>query len=97
MSLLKNKPIRNKKYLDWVKSLDCCFCGGSGGDAHHILGVGEGGMGTKASDLRAMPVCRECHTGKFHRLDLFPGLRQDQWHFLANTLEQYIKDHEVVK
>jgi len=90
--LWKDNPIRSKKYLKWVRTLDCCFCGGPGGVAHHAIGVGEGGMGTKASDFETMPSCWICHDGKFHRLDLFPGLRQDQWRFVAKTLQKAIKD-----
>jgi hypothetical protein len=70
------KPIRSKAYLDWVKTLSCCGCGiepASDGfsvntmDAHHLIAAGlGGGMGTKASDLLTIPLCRKCHN-ELHR------------------------------
>ena len=61
------KPIRSKAYLTWVKSLPCCGCGAPADDAHHAINVGlGGGMGTKASDILSLPVCRGCHD-KIHK------------------------------
>ncbi|MBE0148293.1 DUF968 domain-containing protein [Serratia fonticola] len=53
-------------YLQWVKTQQCCCgCGGSSDDPHHVIGHGQGGTGTKAHDLFAIPMCRGCHT-KLH-------------------------------
>lgn len=85
MSLVKQKATPLPKYLKWVKTLPCALCGGPGGDAHHLVGVGHmGGMGMKAPDLMTSPLCRECH-GRVHRE---PELWTMQWEWIARTLLQ---------
>jgi len=88
VSLQKDKPFRSKKYLDWVKSLDCCLCGCPSDEAHHAIGVGESGMGTKACDSLTMPMCRGCHT-RFHGS---PEEWAGQWKLIAKTLQRAIKE-----
>lgn len=50
------------KYLQWVKSQPCCVCGATSDDAHHLIGYGQSGMGTKAHDLFTIPLCRVHHS-----------------------------------
>ncbi|WP_272677112.1 DUF968 domain-containing protein [Providencia sp. PROV160] len=66
--MLKPKPQRwtNDKYLQWVKSQPCCVCGATSDDAHHLIGHGQGGMGTKAHDLFTIPLCR-IHHSELHK------------------------------
>ena len=66
--MLKPKPQRwiNDNYLQWVKSQPCCVCGATADDAHHLIGYGQGGMGTKAHDLFTIPLCR-IHHSELHR------------------------------
>jgi hypothetical protein len=58
-------PERNNSYLGFVRSHPCCLCGDDiHVEAHHPrFGVG---MGEKASDRDAVPLCgrhhRELHT-----------------------------------
>lgn len=61
--MLKPKLQRwiNDDYLRWVKSQPCCVCGTTSDDAHHLIGYGQGGMGTKAHDLFTIPLCRIHH------------------------------------
>ncbi|ENJ7584979.1 DUF968 domain-containing protein [Providencia rettgeri] len=61
--MLKPKLQRwtNDKYLQWVKSQPCCVCNSIAHDAHHLIGHGQGGMGTKAHDLFTIPLCRVHH------------------------------------
>lgn len=61
MRIPKRQRWENKKWLKWVKSQQCCGCGSSADDPHHIIGHGQGGMGTKAHDLFTIPLCRACH------------------------------------
>ncbi|ELI8129204.1 DUF968 domain-containing protein [Yersinia enterocolitica] len=61
MRIPKRQRWENKKWLKWVKSQQCCGCGSSADDPHHIIGHGQGGMGTKAHDLLTIPLCRACH------------------------------------
>ncbi|MEQ1963419.1 DUF968 domain-containing protein [Xenorhabdus khoisanae] len=62
----KLRPWRNTKWLQWVKSQSCVGCQRPADDPHHIIGHGQGGMGTKAHDLFCLPLCRECHD-ELHR------------------------------
>ncbi|WP_342080095.1 DUF968 domain-containing protein [Yersinia enterocolitica] len=61
MRIPKRHRWESAKWLKWVKSQQCCGCGGSADDPHHIIGHGQGGMGTKAHDLLTIPLCRACH------------------------------------
>ena len=58
----KLKRWESTKYLQWVKSQPCCVCGATADDAHHIIGYGQGGIGTKAHDLFTIPLCRVHHS-----------------------------------
>jgi len=55
--------IEDKKYLKFVRSLPCCVCDNPDSVPHHLIGYGYGGMGTKAPDYLAMPLCLRHHTG----------------------------------
>lgn len=61
MRIPKRYRWESAKWLNWVKSQQCCSCGNSADDPHHIIGHGQGGMGTKAHDLLTIPLCRICH------------------------------------
>ncbi|WP_421550915.1 DUF968 domain-containing protein [Kluyvera intermedia] len=62
---LMRKPKRrrweNEKYTRWVKTQQCMCCSNPADDPHHLIGHGQGGMGTKAHDLFVIPLCREHH------------------------------------
>ncbi|EKG4882426.1 DUF968 domain-containing protein [Escherichia coli] len=51
----------NEKYTRWVKTQPCACCGKLADDPHHLIGHGQGGMGTKAHDLFVLPLCRKHH------------------------------------
>ncbi|MCN7997105.1 DUF968 domain-containing protein, partial [Escherichia coli] len=51
----------NEKYTRWVKTQPCACCGKAADDPHHLIGHGQGGMGTKAHDLFVLPLCRKHH------------------------------------
>ncbi|WP_123002795.1 DUF968 domain-containing protein [Escherichia coli] len=51
----------NEKYTRWVKTQPCAYCGKPADDPHHLIGHGQGGMGTKAHDLFVLPLCRKHH------------------------------------
>ncbi|WP_317180066.1 DUF968 domain-containing protein [Lelliottia amnigena] len=61
--LLRPKRQRwvNDKYTRWVKAQPCVCCNQQADDPHHLIGHGQGGMGTKAHDLFVIPLCREHH------------------------------------
>ncbi|OQM42796.1 hypothetical protein BZK42_04395 [Citrobacter braakii] len=51
----------NERYTRWVKTQPCACCGKPADDPHHLIGHGQGGMGTKAHDLFVLPLCRRHH------------------------------------
>lgn len=51
-----------REYLAWVKTQPCECCHQPSDDPHHLIGWGQGGMGTKAHDIFAIPLCRKHHT-----------------------------------
>lgn len=61
MNLQKQKPVRSKKYLDWIKVLPCIICFKPNAEPHHIPKDGNSGKGTKTDDIRAIPLCHIHH------------------------------------
>lgn len=87
------KPIRNKPYLNYIASLPCVVCGCEpAGEAHHIIDVGYGGMGTKASDLWVFPLCRIHHTWLHDDVKKFEERWGTQWEYVALAIHQAITD-----
>lgn len=87
--MLKQKPFRSRKYLDWVKKQPCVMCGAPADDPHHIIGIGGmSGMGRKAPDSMTVPVCRP-HHDEIHRT---PELWPRQWEWIARTLDKALAE-----
>ncbi|EKO1175637.1 DUF968 domain-containing protein [Escherichia coli] len=57
----KRRRWQNEKYTRWVKTQQCSCCNNPADDPHHLIGHGQGGMGTKAHDLFVIPLCRAHH------------------------------------
>lgn len=57
----KRRRWEKEKYTRWVKTQQCMCCSNPADDPHHLIGHGQGGMGTKAHDLFVIPLCREHH------------------------------------
>lgn len=53
------KPVRDQKYLKFIRAFPCVGCG----RARRIeaMHTGPHGLGQKAGDDRALPGCQECH------------------------------------
>ena len=64
-----SKPVRNPKYLAWIRTHSCVVCGVSRGiEASH---TGPHGLGQKSPDSSAIPLCARHHrTGNdsYHKL-----------------------------
>src|SRR6266478_5391723 len=64
-----SKPVRNPKYLAWIRTQSCVVCGASRGiEASH---TGPHGLGQKSPDSSAIPLCARHHrTGNdsYHKL-----------------------------
>lgn len=57
MFIEKPKAYRNKKYLEFIRTLPCCVCKGFS-EAHH---GDTGGLAVKCNDTRSIPLCHRCH------------------------------------
>lgn len=53
-------------FIAWVKTQPCMCCGQPADDAHHLIGWGQGGVGTKAHDIFTLPLCRKHHRQLHH-------------------------------
>ncbi|MDG2639217.1 DUF968 domain-containing protein [Vibrio parahaemolyticus] len=83
MYLRKPKPIRweSEKYLSFVRKLPCRVCGKTAGIAHHLIGHGEGKMGSKSSDMFTIPLCHVHHQNLHLDMNAWEGQHGDQlWH-----------------
>lgn len=74
MANFKTPKIRSKKHLAYIRSLNCIiadnkgqWCNGKPVHAHHLTFGGRRGMGTKAGDDRAVPLCN-FHHNTLHRM-----------------------------
>ncbi len=90
--MIKKKPARDRKYLNWVKTLNCCVTGMPADDPHHVKGHALGGTST-ASDLFAMPMTRDIHT-RFHSMGWksFEKSHGSQIVFIAKTMGIAVKE-----
>lgn len=90
------KRWRSKKHVQAIKELPCCICGDEA-TAHHIIGVGDGAMGSKAPDSHCIPLCHDHHTGRdgIHTVGVmqWESVYRTQWEYLARTLA-YLKEME---
>ena len=76
-------PVRDREYLNFVRSIGWCIaCGrpcsrwSGGGPRAEAMHTGLRGLGQKASDLNALPGCRECHR-ELHAIG--PVAFQEKW------------------
>jgi hypothetical protein len=64
--ILKQKTIRDKEYISWIKELPCLICY-SPSEPHHLALKGQKGMGVKVSDRNCVPFCNNHHR-MFHQI-----------------------------
>jgi hypothetical protein len=58
----QSKPVKDSKYLAWIRTLPCAICRRKSEAAH----TGGRGLSQKASDRRAIPLCA-LHHADYHR------------------------------
>ncbi|MBB1199625.1 DUF968 domain-containing protein [Enterobacteriaceae bacterium 89] len=75
-------------YLRWVKSQPCACCGQPADDAHHLIGWGQGGVGTKAHDSLTIPLCRKHHTELHNDPVKFEQKYGSQLEMIKNVLDR---------
>lgn len=58
----KRKPVRDPKYLKWIRTQPCIVCGKEGEtEAAHIRIGAHAGKGEKPGDDSCVPLCSDCH------------------------------------
>jgi hypothetical protein len=66
----RHGPTRDRRYLDWIRTLPCAACGSRYRiEAAHT--GSDGGMSQKPSDHSCVPLCGDCHTAgrsAYHRI-----------------------------
>jgi hypothetical protein len=81
-----SRPGNSEKHLALVRLLPCCICGKYGpGDPHHLRVAAERGVGRKATDRWAVPMCRTDHEAA-HRV----GSRVEQSWFAARGIDDVL-------
>lgn len=61
-------PLKDGAYMEAVHQLPCSVTGLPGAEAHHPKGLAWGtGMGQKAPDATAIPLCKRIHD-EYHRI-----------------------------
>ena len=99
MQLPKVKPYRSEAHLAGIRKKHCMCCGAPPpSDPHHMA---TGGMGTKASDLLTVPLCRECHQrvtdGHWQYLELRYKFDQAQaWRRVAEQIQELYLEKEGI-
>lgn len=56
----KTKPIRDEKYLAWIRTQPCVVCGSWPCQAAHQRLL-SGNTGSKPCDFHTLPNCNACH------------------------------------
>lgn len=91
----KPKTFRSKKYLAYIKTLDCCVGYHCEGDvvAHHTE---CGGKALKGSDLLTLPLCHKHHDehDRMGKISFYLDNNIDKWETIARCLTGYIEQQE---
>jgi len=104
--ITKDKPERDSKYLEFIRTLPCAICGGGPCQAAHQRLL-SGGMGSKPSDYHAIPCCPTCHMFEhsqgvltlwnkktFHSFETKHELREFLQMLCTALKERYAKENE---
>lgn len=84
----KRRRWSNEKYTQWIKTQPCLCCGKQADDPHHLIGYGQGGMGTKAHDLFVLPLCRAHHDELHADVRAFESKYGTQPELIIRTLDR---------
>ena len=93
----KRRRWENEKYTRWVKSQQCMCCNNAADDPHHLIGHGQGGMGTKAHDLFVIPLCREHHDELHASVSAFEQKHGTQLELLLRFLDRALAIGVIAK
>lgn len=71
MLIPKQKPLRDKTHLAFIRTLPCVAClAPHKSQAAHIRRGGDGGTGIKPSDNRTISLCAKCHNFQHNSSEL---------------------------
>lgn len=84
-------PLRDPRFLAWVRLRPCCICGAPGpSEAHHY---GPRGAGQKTDDVRTVPLCR-LHHDEWHQRGALPSAALSgpsaRVRFLVTMVDQFV-------
>jgi hypothetical protein len=85
-SLLKTYRYRSKKHLAFIATQPCMICSHPA-EPHHLLRAGGKGMGIKASDSHAVPLCHFCH------MELHSDGNEIKWFEYRGWEYEKVKNH----
>lgn len=89
--------MKNRHYLNWVKSRPCVVCADDTGvDPHHIAQTKDSGMGMKVTDFWAIPLCREHHDDLHSDVEAWELAYGSQWEHVAKTIKRAIFEGELI-
>jgi len=68
MKYATREPIRDRKYLDYLRTQPCLLTGVTGGDYEGVdpMHIGTRGKGLKSADDEAIPVIHHLHSRGHH-------------------------------
>jgi len=86
-AVIKQKTLKNEKYLKWVKQLPSVISHRPADDPHHLTGHHTAGTGQKVTDYWAFPLTRDEHT-ELHNMGYKAWEEKygSQWRFVSETL-----------
>jgi hypothetical protein len=88
----KPKSFRSEKYLNFVRSKPCCVCMmPAPNHAHHLIGVGNGIMGSKECDGLTIPLCHTHHSEVHHDIN-----KHDQLQLFVNFIRNAFNNNEIL-
>lgn len=74
---------RDSDWIEWIRTLGCAECGGPAEPHHFKSDLHMSGVGLRAPDWLAIPLCRHHHDW-IH--DLLPGWKEAQRGWMLKTL-----------
>lgn len=93
----KPYTIRDRAYLDHVRSQPCVSCGSTPSEAHHYSPPGTKAMGKRCHDLWAVPLCHQCHM-TWHGTGTLPGMERAESEALqAHACMKLLADREIMR
>jgi len=81
----KTKPIRDEKYLAWIRTQPCVVCGAGPCQAAHQRLL-SGSIGAKPGDYHALPNCQSCHMAE-HNKGVLTMWNERYWRKFKNKYE----------